>query len=94
MSMGTYRKQPADERDIDIDCADWLEELGGDMLDSATVSVSPSGLTVETPVVSASSVKVWVRGGTDGETYTVSVTVETVGARVKQAEFKVRVKDK
>ena len=95
MSLGTYRKQPADERDVDIDCADWLDELGGDTLASASVtSVAPSGLTVDSPVVSDTSLKAWVRGGDDGADYVVTLLIVTTGGRKREVEFKVKVKDR
>lgn len=93
MILGTYRKQPADERDVDIDCVEWLAEMGGDSLFSAAATVDGSGLIVDTPIVLTDTVKVWVRGGTDGSTYKVTVVIETTGGRIKEVEFKVRVKD-
>lgn len=93
MILGTYRKQPRDERDVDIDCADWLAELGGDTLFSAVAEVDDPSLTVDSPVVLPSTVKVWVRGGTSGAFYKVTVVVETTGGRIKEAEFRVRVRD-
>lgn len=93
MILGTYRKQPLDERDVDVDCSEWLAELGGDTLFAATASADGLGLVVDPPIVSASSFKVWVRGGVDDSTYKVTVVVETTGGRIKECEFRVRVKD-
>jgi len=38
-------------------------------------------------------VSVWLSGGTDGQRYKVTVTVDTMGGRRDQSEFIVRVKD-
>ncbi|MDF3073469.1 MAG: BcepIL02 gp57 [Alphaproteobacteria bacterium] len=91
----TFSKQPADQLDYDIDFEQWLSE--GDTITSAT-AVTGTGefdLIVESVSVSASKavVKVWLSGGADGKTYTITVVTSTAGGRIKETEFKLRVKD-
>lgn len=94
MIIGTYRKQPADERDIPVSFARYLEDLGdGDTIASATAVPDDVSLTVDTITHTDTVVSQWVRGGTAGRTYKVTVTATTVAGRVKEAEFRVRVKE-
>lgn len=89
--LNTYRKQPADALDYDIDYAEFLDS--GDAVDSGSVVVTPAGLTVSAPIVTDSRLKLWVSGGTDATTYKVTVTMTTTHGRVKQDELKFKVKD-
>lgn len=91
MILGKFIKQPADVVDYDIDYSDWLSS--GDTVASATSTVSPTGLTLGTIVVSSTSVKHWLSGGTSGVTYKVTVTAVTTGGRTVQHEFRVKVWD-
>ena len=94
MILGTYRKQPADERDIPIDFSEYLDEFGdGDTIATATATSDNVALTVDTVTASPTAVSVWVRGGVDGGSYKVTVTATTVADRIKQVEFKVRVRE-
>lgn len=91
--LGTVTKQPADVLDYDIDFSQWLP--ADDAVLSVTTAVEPTGvLVVDYTQVLSPTVKVWVSGGTDGSTYKVTLTATTDGGRVKQEEFKVRVKDR
>lgn len=94
MILGTYRKQPADERDIPIDFSEYLDEFGdGDTIATATATSDNVALTVDTVTASATAVSVWVRGGVDGGSYKVTVTATTVADRIKQVEFRVKVRE-
>lgn len=90
--LGSKEKQPADVLDYDIDYRDWLTE--GDNVQSTTVTVSPSGeLSVDSIFNNDPVVKIWVSGGNDKTTYKLTVTTSTADGRVKQDEFKIKVKD-
>lgn len=86
-----FIKQPADNLDYDIEYADWIDD--GDSLASAVVVVSPTGLTVQSPVLVGTKFKLWVSGGTAGVSYKVTVTSTTTLGRIKQDEILIRVKD-
>lgn len=89
--IGNHTKQPVDVKDYDIDYSEWL--TAGDNVQSATVVVAPTGLAVDSVFVNDPYVKVWVSGGADGTQYKLTVTMTSTDGRVKQDEFKIRVKE-
>lgn len=91
MNLGNFNKQPVEVMDYDIDYSEWL--TAGDNVESATVDVTPTGLTVESTFINDPRIKIWVSGGATGTTYKLTVTATTADGRVKQDEFKVKVKD-
>lgn len=90
--LDTKFKQPAERLDYDIYYEDWLTAGDGITTAKTTVQVFPLGLTLSSYVVDT-IIKIWVAGGVNGVTYKVTVTVETDDGRVKQDEFKIKVKD-
>lgn len=91
MNLGNFTKQPVEVKDYDIDYSEWL--TAGDNVQSAAVVVAPAGLVVESVFVNDPRVKIWVSGGTDTLQYKLTVTMTSADGRVKQDEFKIRVKD-
>lgn len=89
--LGSFYKQPADTQDYDINCNAWLTALD-DTIASVTASVT-SGITLISCTAGSGIVKTWLSGGKDGVTYTITILIATVGGRIKQAEFQVKVKD-
>lgn len=90
--MNTYTKQPADQLDYDVDFSKWLPD--GDTVTTAVATVDiEDELVIDTIQVSSQIVKVWLSAGTDGSTYTVTVTASTSGGRVKETEFKMRIRE-
>ena len=97
MNLGTFKKQPVERLDYDIE---YEEFLGTDTLIVSApypeVVFEPAGeLNVDVTAIMASGkrLKLWIVDGVDGTTYKVTVTVRTAAGRVKQDEFRVRVKD-
>lgn len=88
--LGTFRQQPADTLDYDIDFSDWLPVQ--DVIVSATAVAEPNTLVV-TRAVQSPRVKVWCSEGDVGVTYKITVTATTNDGRVKQVEFKLKVKE-
>jgi hypothetical protein len=91
MILGTFQKQPADRLDYDVTYKDWLTD--GDNVLTVTAEVTPEGLTVEAVYVNDPIVKTWLSGGTSGTTYKITLTATTADGRIRQDEFKVKVKD-
>lgn len=92
MILGTFQKQPADRLDYDVTYKDWLTT--GDNLETVNAVVEPEGaLTIETVYVVDPKVKIWLSGGDSGVTYKVTLTANTADGRIRQDEFKVKVKD-
>jgi len=99
-----FEKQPGDTLDYDADFTNWLPD--GDTFTMATatfVGLNPIALDNPNEAISILSVsysttnpvvKVWVEGGKDGATYKVTVTVSTGGGRVKETDFRIRVREK
>jgi len=91
MNLGNFTKQPVEVIDYDIDYSEWLTP--GDNVESAAVTVEPAGLTIESTFINDPRVKIWVSGGSNGTQYKLTITTTTADGRVKQDEFKIRVKD-
>jgi len=91
MSIPKYTKQPGDKLDYDIDFNEWLSS--SDSLDSVDVTAD-TGITIVNSTIVGSVVKVWISGGTDGEIYKITVKVITVEGRIKEQEFKIKVKER
>lgn len=97
MLLGTFNKQPVERYDYDFDYSHWLTE--GDNLESTVVEVYPNdsaeigGLQIETVTVIDPIIKLWISGGINGVTYKVTMTSNTADGRIKQDEFKLKVKD-
>lgn len=91
MTLATFEKQPADLQDYDIDFTPYLADLA-DTATSHTVTAD-TGITVSPTTLSAGVVKVWVAGGTSGQKYKVTATINTTGGRIHQAEITIKVKE-
>lgn len=90
--MKLFQKQPADTLDYDIDFSMWLTD--DDAITAATaLSSVPAELAIGSVVHTDQAVKVWVSGGLAGKAYKVTATATTALGRVKEIDFKIRVKD-
>ena len=98
--VGTINKQPDEREDCNLDFAsEWLD--GGDQLfevelKAVTCLTDPTDnmLRVDTPIAfSFTEAKVWVSGGTAGNTYKVEVLATSETGRVAEAEVIVKVKE-
>lgn len=98
MKLETYDKQPREDKDYDIDYAEWLGPMG-DTLDEAQTLVDcltdadDTSMEVYATEMTLSRLKLWVRGGTHGARYKVTVIVTTVGRRTDESELIFKVKD-
>jgi len=101
--MERFDEQPADVLDYDIDLRRWFKTLPSDEVASVTVEVTEGdGVLVVGPAPHPESVifgdarqqvKVWLGAGTDGQTYKLRVTATTIQDRVKEIDFKLRVRE-
>ena len=92
MILGTFVKQPSDVNDYDIEYQDWLNPT--DAVASADVTVDPDAdLIVDNVYVVSPRVNIWLSGGVHGQTYKLTVTATTTQGRVRQDEFRVKIKD-
>lgn len=89
--MQTFLKQPGDTLDYDADFSNWLPD--GDTITSATATIDVAGeLAINAVQVLSPIVKVWAEGGADRATYKITVTAATEGGRIKETEFRLRIK--
>lgn len=86
----TKTKQPSENVAYDFEFANYLPS--GVNIDSATVSISPSGPTLGTKTISGQVVQQFISGGASGTTYKVTC-VATAGAWIRELEFSLSVSD-
>lgn len=92
--MLALRKKPADQLDYDVEFERWLSD--DDSVQSAdavasTVDDDAAPLVVESVQLFGTVVKVWISGGSAGESYEINVTATTADGRVKEVCFIIRV---
>ena len=90
--IGIAIKDPDDTLDYDVEFGRYLPD--GDTVTSASAVAYPEDgtLVVESVSVSDNVVKVWVSGGDNPETYSVTVTATSAAGRQKDATFKLRMR--
>lgn len=90
--LDTFNKQPGEVLDYDIDFARYLPS--SDQI-ASVVSTADAGITLDSSTISTSGkvVKQWVSGGVSGVTYKIQVRITSTGGRVKEAEFRIKVKE-
>lgn len=91
--IGRQVKQSGETLDYDVSFEDWFENRS-DAPASHTVTAD-TGITVATSSLTGEVVRVVLSGGTDGETYKITVQLTTNAATpiIKEADFTVRIKD-
>ena len=92
--MLALRKKPADQLDYDVEFERWLSD--GDRVQSAdavtsTIKNDAAPLIIKSVRLFGTIVKVWISGGTAGESYEIKVTATTAEGRVKEVCFIIRV---
>jgi hypothetical protein len=91
MPQARFDKQPRELLDYDIDLSRWMPD--GDHAVSAQVFID-DGLTLEATIITATQVKLWISGGTDGENYLIAVLTTTSGGRLKEVDIEIRVRER
>jgi hypothetical protein len=76
--------------DYDIDYTDWLTT--GDNVSSVVIT-KDTGITVDSSFINDPRVKIWLSGGTTGTTYKVTCTMTSADGRIRQDEFKIKVRE-
>lgn len=87
--LGTVRKRPDDTLDYDVEFERWISD--GDTITDAVAVSSPTDAAINSVQVFGTVVKVWISGGTAGESYGIEVTATTNQGRVKTVQFNLRV---
>jgi len=81
--MKTFRKQPRDHLDYDIDLSGWLNT--GDVITAIEVA-APGGIDVTSTSFTDTEAKLWIDNGTSGQSYKFSVLFTTT-SRQKEVDF-------
>ena len=98
--MDTFRKQPTERLDYGVKTSTWM--VSGDSITDTKVSIDDgalglsvpaNGLLAEVAGGNTTYPQIWVENGTDAVTYKLSVVMTMVSGRVKEHNFKVKVKD-
>jgi hypothetical protein len=92
--QGNFGQQPVECLDYDLDYSKWLN--ADDEILSFKTLVTPDeegGLKVARSYNNNPRIKLYLDGGKDGSVYKVEVTITTRDDRVKQDEFKIKVKE-
>jgi len=87
----TLRKDPQANLDYGFDWSDYLV-IGETLSDS--VWTVPSGLIEGSKQLAADSTKIWISGGTVGETYTIANKITTSAGRVDERSFDIVVENR
>lgn len=93
MSITRFTKQPNDALDYDIDFTDWFGEESTDTIVSYTTPTVDPGLTLDSDEQAGYIVKVWLSGGTTGNSYKVTTIITTAEGREKEREIMIKVKE-
>jgi hypothetical protein len=82
-------KDPDANLDYQID---WSEWLGADTISASVWTVAPpaGGLTAATPSQTTVTTRVWLSGGTVGQTVRVTNRITTAQGRIDERSFNVR----
>lgn len=87
----TFRKDPDAVLDYGFDWSDWLQT--GEVISASTWTVD-TGITEDSDEMSTSITKIWLSGGTVGETYTISNKIVTDQNRTDERSFEIFVEER
>lgn len=102
----TFIKQPSEILDYMIEADNFFETNPEDDIQGVTVTTTGTGIPPELELGPGGlpdfqllgsppqDYKIWLGGGVDGITYKVTTVMTTQDGRVKEHEFKIKVKDK
>jgi hypothetical protein len=86
----TLNKDPTAVLDYTID---WRKWLGDDTIATVAWTV-PVGIANAGSVFSTTTTTIWLSGGTAGTSYSIYVTITTVGGRTEKRTFKISAIDR
>ena len=86
--MMTFTKDPDAVLDYSIEWSKWL---AGDQIQTSTWTVSDSGVEASDDSNTATRATVWLAGGAEGQSYTVTNRITTNGGRTDERSFAIQV---
>jgi len=92
MSLEIITKAPVDVLDYDFDFSRWLP--ADDRITNATAALSTgTTATVDHIDVADTGARVWLAGGAEGDSATLTVTITTFGGRTKEVSASLRIRE-
>ena len=92
MPLSWPAKDPNEVLDFDLD---WSERLGSDTISASVWLLSGSGTVVmDSNTHTSTATKLWLSGGTVGETNVLTNRVTTAAGRVMDQSVKLKIKEK
>jgi hypothetical protein len=85
-------KDPNAVLDYSIDWSQWLADAGADAINTSNWTV-PAGITKDSQTNTSTQSKVWLSGGSAGQTYRVVNRITTTGGRTADRSFDVVVQE-
>jgi len=86
------RKSPGDIRNYYLDYGAMAEiAVDGETIASASITSTPSGLTIGSPVINGTKVVFLITGGTTNATYLITVSATTSTSKVLSRTAELRV---
>lgn len=89
--IGEHEKQPGETLDYDVSYARFFAKRTDDI--ASVTSTSDPGIVSGVNLVIGKVYKVFISGGTDGQTYKVTVVMISTTGVIKEDEFFITVKE-
>lgn len=91
MRLGTVTQRPTERKSYSISYAEALDD-GDEVSSIVFCGAEPEGLEVSPVLATETRSRVWVRGGTLGAVYTITMRIETAGGEILEDQLICRVK--
>ena len=89
--MTTFTKDPDAVLDYSIEWSKWL---AGDQIQTSTWTAGDPDLQAANETDTVTSTTVWLSGGTEGQSYTVTNHITRVGGRTDERSFTIQVENR
>ncbi|HTQ20858.1 hypothetical protein [Mycobacterium sp.] len=89
--MTTFTKDPDAVLDYSIEWSKWL---AGDQIQTSTWTAADPDLQAANETNTVTSTTVWLSGGTEGQSYTVTNHITRVGGRTDERSFTIQVENR
>ncbi len=91
MSLSWDAKDPNEVLDYDLN---WAARLSGDTIVTSTWLLADGALVIDSEEQSGTATKVWLSGGAEGVSYTLTNRVVTSGNRTMDESVRIKIKSR
>ncbi|UXN70897.1 hypothetical protein N8A98_06835 [Devosia neptuniae] len=91
MSLSWDAKDPNEVLDYDLN---WAARLSGDTIVTSTWLLADGALVIDSDEQSGTATKVWLSGGAEGVSYTLTNRVVTSGNRTMDESVRIKIKSR